>query len=344
MLKAYTEFQELQEVLVGRCYDTKFLDSLDIPFTNKTKSLMTHLLDETEEDYQNLINTLNKLGVEVKRPSSSEYKKSYGSRFSGAYLMNPRDDQIVIDNKLILGQWHSPISKGFLDCLSEYSDSFLPDPVFRDIEGSSIVRLGEHIIVDSNEFANREKHAQRLKDYFEPLGYTIIYTKTHNYKFKNNLSHADSVFAILKPGLILHANENSDYSENIFPKWDLIKANKIKDTPFRTFLDKKRNYIKDCSYAFEDKKYNDEKWFNFLDTWFSDFMGYASETYFDVNCLVVNENTVIFSKENAEVFKKLEKHKITPIVCPFRHRLFWDGGIHCITLDLKRKGNRERYL
>ena len=166
MLKAYTEFQELQEVLVGRCYDTKFLDSLDIPFTNKTKSLMTHLLDETEEDYQNLINTLNKLGVEVKRPSSSEYKKSYGSRFSGAYLMNPRDDQIVIDNKLILGQWHSPISKGFLDCLSEYSDSFLPDPVFRDIEGSSIVRLGEHIIVDSNEFANREKHAQRLKDYF----------------------------------------------------------------------------------------------------------------------------------------------------------------------------------
>ena len=66
-------------------------------------------------------------------------------------------------------------------------------------------------------------------------------------------------------------------------------------------------------------------------------MGYASETYFDVNCLVVNENTVIFSKENAEVFKKLEKHKITPIVCPFRHRLFWDGGIHCITLDLKRK-------
>ena len=87
-----------------------------------------------------------------------------------------------------------------------------------------------------------------------------------------------------------------------------------------------------------------KKWFNFLDTCF-DFMGYASETYFDVNCLVVNENTVIFSKENAEVFKNLEKHKITPIVCPFRHRLFWGtGGIHCITLDLKRKGNRERYL
>ena len=122
---AYTEFQDLEEVLVGRCYDTDFLESLDIPFTKKTKSLMSHLLDETEEDYQNLINTLNKLGVKVKRPSPSEYKKSYGSRLSGAYLMNLRDDHIVIDNKIILGQWHSPIGKGFVNCLSEYSDSFL---------------------------------------------------------------------------------------------------------------------------------------------------------------------------------------------------------------------------
>ena len=45
-----------------------------------------------------------------------------------------------------------------------------------------------------------------------------------------------------------------------------------------------------------------------------------------------------------ELFKKLEKYKINPIVSPFRHRWFWDGGIHCISLDIRRKGNRERYL
>ena len=113
---------------------------------------------------------------------------------------------------------------------------------------------------------------------------------------------------------------------------------------FQTFLSQKKGYQKVCSYAFEDKKYNDEKWFNFLDTWFTSLMGYSKETYFDVNCLVIDESNVIFSGDNPNIFKELEKRQINPIVCPFRHRLFWDGGTHCITLDLKRRGSRERYL
>jgi len=27
-----------------------------------------------------------------------------------------------------------------------------------------------------------------------------------------------------------------------------------------------------------------------------------------------------------------------------RHRYFWDGGLHCFTLDLRRKGHRENYF
>ena len=63
--QAYTEFQPLEEVLVGRCYTMNHFDSYDVPFTPTTRRLMTHLLDETEEDYQGLINTLKKLNVKV---------------------------------------------------------------------------------------------------------------------------------------------------------------------------------------------------------------------------------------------------------------------------------------
>ena len=59
--QAYKEFQPLKEVLVGRSYDAAFLDDIDVPFTPTTRRLMTHLLDETEEDYQGLINTLKQL-------------------------------------------------------------------------------------------------------------------------------------------------------------------------------------------------------------------------------------------------------------------------------------------
>ena len=43
-------------------------------------------------------------------------------------------------------------------------------------------------------------------------------------------------------------------------------------------------------------------------------------------------------------FDSLEKHKINPHVSNFRHRFFWDGGIHCNTLDIRRRGKKERYL
>lgn len=347
--QAYTEFQPLEEVLVGRSYDTTFLESLDIPFTKQTTSLMTHLLDETEEDYQGLVNTLEKLNVKVYRPSKDAYKKSnIMHNLSGAYLMNPRDDQIVIDNKIITGQWESALGKGFRAALKDYENCFLPDPAFKGLACASIVRLGEDIIVDSSDNANTNTHQKRLRQYFEPLGYNIIYTKTHDFKFKNNVSHADAIFAILKPGLILHARENTDYSENLFKGWDLIKVERDErlslQQDFQTFLNQKENMKKDISYAFEDGKYNDEKWFNFLNTWFTSLMGYSKETYFDVNCLVVDENNVIFSGYNKRLFKQLEKRQINPILCPFRHRLFWDGGTHCITLDLKRRGSREKYL
>lgn len=345
--QAYTEFQPLKEVLVGRSYDTSFLDDLEVPFTPTTKRLMTHLLDETEEDYQGLINTLKKLGVSVKRPSSSDYKKGFGHKLNGAYLMTPRDDQIVIDNKIVMGQYHTSLGKGYASALQEYKKSFLPDPAFKNIACSSIVRLGEHIIVDDDKYANTDLHASRLRKYFEPLGYKIIYTKTHDVKMKNQISHADSVFSILKPGLILLADINSTIIPE-FQKWDIINVTKDQKlsaaVPFQKFRAQKAEYKKDCSYAFEDSKYNDKRWLNFLNTWFSSLMGYAEETYFDVNCLVVDEEHVIFSNFNKDIFKKLEKRGINPIVCPWRHRLFWDGGIHCITLDLKREGSRERYL
>ena len=47
---------------------------------------------------------------------------------------------------------------------------------------------------------------------------------------------------------------------------------------------------------------------------------------------------------NKEVFGFLKKHKIEPIICPIRHRYFWDGGLHCVTLDLQREGARENYF
>jgi len=40
----------------------------------------------------------------------------------------------------------------------------------------------------------------------------------------------------------------------------------------------------------------------------------------------------------------LDKRGITCHIAPIRHNHFWDGGIHCLTLDVKRNGNRRKVV
>ena len=56
------------------------------------------------------------------------------------------------------------------------------------------------------------------------------------------------------------------------------------------------------------------------------------------------KHNVICNNYNEKVFKKFEEYGITPHVINFRHRYFWDGGIHCITSDLDRDGERIDYF
>jgi hypothetical protein len=87
---------------------------------------------------------------------------------------------------------------------------------------------------------------------------------------------------------------------------------------------------------------DDFRWF--VEYWLKDWVGYVEESVFDVNVLVLDEHHVCVSTYNKEVFDFLKKHKIEPIIVPWRHRYFWDGGLHCITLDLYREGNQIDYF
>ena len=68
----------------------------------------------------------------------------------------------------------------------------------------------------------------------------------------------------------------------------------------------------------------------------SDWVGYASETWFDVNCISVDPNTIITVGKNKENIKQLEKYDINVVVWNYRHRYFWDGVAHCCTQDISR--------
>ena len=39
----------------------------------------------------------------------------------------------------------------------------------------------------------------------------------------------------------------------------------------------------------------------------------------------------------------LERHDITPHIVNFRHRYFWDGGLHCITSDISKRRRAKKF-
>tara|TARA_R110002167_G_scaffold47380_1_gene140338 strand:+ start:49 stop:1272 length:1224 start_codon:yes stop_codon:yes gene_type:complete len=173
----------------------------------------------------------------------------------------------------------------------------------------------------------------------------IAYLRNKFPNFRFNLlnigGHSDGCFHTIKPGAILSLREIQTY-EDTFPDWDIC-------------------YLPDQSWSKVDKfqEIKDKtggKWWvpgeednneftYFVETWLQDWVGYVEETVFDVNVLVLDEHHVCVSQPDNEIVNTfLKKHNMEPVYVPWRHRYFWDGGLHCITLDLRRDGTQQDYF
>ena len=89
---------------------------------------------------------------------------------------------------------------------------------------------------------------------------------------------------------------------------------------------------------------DNEEFTKFVDEWLHEWTGWSIESVFEVNALVVNPELVFFSNYNKGVFEYCESIGITPHIVPFRHRHFWDGGLHCLTVDTVREGGMQNYF
>ena len=153
--------------------------------------------------------------------------------------------------------------------------------------------------------------------------------------------HTDGCFAPVKPGAILCVN-NAHLYEETFPDWDICYIpNSSKTSDMAAFFHESKTWIGGRWYV--NGKINPE-FIAFVDKYMVECTGFTMETNFDVNCLVLDENHVVVSNLIPQVAEFFKKHKIEPIVVPFRHRHFHDGGLHCVTLDLYREGEKVDYF
>lgn len=345
-INTHNDWDPLEEIIVGHADHARI--NLDISthsfsYADKSWEEIKHmggsypqwLIDEANEDADGLAEVLTKLGVKVHRPAKIDWSKEFSTmdwKSQGWYSWCPRDLVLPLGDMLI--ETPSPVRSRYFETML-YKDIFYqafedgalwlsaPRPRLldesydlRDVKGKStlkdheiifdapnIVRVGKDLLYQISNSGNLKGY-QWLKRLLEPMGYRLHYSELYSY------AHFDSTIIPLRPGLVLlnSTRVNPDNCPEIFKKWDKI-------------------WFEDC--VVQGTKMD----------------GYVApcSPYIGMNILSVDQNTIICDDAQIPLMKELEKHKINCIPIRFRHAMTLAGGMHCATLDLRRRGTLEDY-
>lgn len=340
---AYTEWDPLQEVVVGSAYSTSFLkDFKDQEFVEG----VSRILEETEEDFQMLAQIFSGHNIKVHRAPQYDLKSQSGVGWESQYPyppICPRDFNFVWGNFILNtvggdcnrineSEFFNPLlykykAKQDINFISmprpNLSNEYLP---YQDLEpqalyhSANILKCGDALLHtrpydDSGNGRGTKAGLQWIKD---------MLPKHLKWIEIPAVGHADGKLALLRPGLLMCWDEKHIPQE--LKHWDRIvvptnkKDEQLEQLQFSPFY---KQGVKD---------------------WLNHWIGCVDETCFDINVISIDPNTVITNGYNVEVERKLRDKGITMIPFNFRHKYFWDSGLHCVTLDLYREGQEQSYV
>lgn len=340
-MSIYTNWDPLKEVIVGNC-----------PL-GAVRNKLAGILQETKEDLDALAEYLIKLGVRVHRPAVTQFPESIelGHFTIGHHTASivPRDQYLVYGNTIyqtytsmpdryLDSQNYNLIFKELFDAGSNWIS--MPPPKLDTLADkwwahgehvyhtqlkeqvlwhtATMFKCGDKLITNTKGPGNTAGLEWMRRNL--PTNTIVDAGKTHQQGF----GHIDHGWFMVSDDLIFCVNRS----------WvpEPLRNKQIVELQdhFEKFDDEK--FIADFSST--GGKYSDA----WLDKWLTQWKGYAQEVFFDSNVLVVDSNNILFSNQQPRIFKVLEQYGINCHVVPQRHGLFWEAGIHCLTLDLARAG------
>jgi hypothetical protein len=323
----------LKTVCLGKSYSPDFYKDIK---NSQIRDILTRIATETEEDYKNIETILTQLGITVLRPHVANDsilnhvdvngKITHNTSKSFTLIpkppMQPRDCQLVVNNSFLATNGEIA---NFMNILDSEQIS-IPDQHY-SFDAPLVTVIGKDLIVDRRDHPWLDSF---ISEKFPDHRITAVDIGGHN----------DAVFAPVKPGVIVSTYHHTNYNDT-FPGWEVLY---IENQSWSAVPDWRRLKHSNQGKWWMPGEETNHEFTTFVKTWLDDWLGYVEETVFDVNMLVIDEHTVLVNNYNRTVFDFLEKHGVEPIVAPFRHRFFWDGGIHCITSDLYREGEPETYI
>ena len=333
MYNVYQHWDPLEVCIVGRSYPPEFYSWIQHP---RVRALFEKIAIETEEDYQAIIHKLEEFNIKVLRPELYE-ATHYLLPDNSRYLpppMTPRDYTLMVGSVFYDHTNHHPgwLSgwEPIIEHIHSQGNTIRRTP-YQWINGAMVTRVGRDLYIGTRFFEKDPLIFKKVAD--------REFTNTRNH-IVNTGGHSDGTFCAVTPGLIISLYDVPSYAET-FPGWEVIYLPGQSWDQVKPFLElKEKNQGKWWIPGSE----HDQAVIDTVETWLDHWVGYVEETVFDVNMLIVDPKNVLVFNYNKTVFDALERYGVTPHIVPFRHRYFWDGGIHCVTSDLHRRGEPQDFF
>ena len=330
IIESFTGFQPLEEAWIGGTYPTSFYKHLP----NEIEDTFCRISEQTQTGFDKLEKVLKGLGVTVHKPKFTDNIEDYHDSFGNLIKppIAPRDWILTLGNELLItpqGYCKEPYQH-VIDLYIKNNENVTILDRSKDprawIVFPGVVRVGKRLIVDTaiNAINDSLETVKQAMARYE-TEYEIFYT--------NAGGHLDGVFCPIKAKHIFasHWAEKTLYDKT-FPDWQVfwIQTEKKNKRNGRWWTAENNFYSPIFSKHIEEKA--------------ADWVGNSKETVFEANMLVVDEINVICIAEHQPSFKKMRELGIEPHVVDFPTRHFWDGAIHCITVDIRRSGGCLDYF
>lgn len=320
------EWGKVKKVIVGIANKARYVpDDVGVRQVNYAdRSLDDHIplgaysqtiIDEANEDLQNLADVYEEFGAEVIRPKVADVEH---------YLYCPRDNILTIGEKIIATPMTLNCRKDEYKYMCEVTDN-LTDSTYTKEDYNNNCIMNKDVLATHNnqpmwDAANVLRAGKDLLYLVSSTGNIAganqlekllgLEYKVHIIKDVYSFSHLDSTIALLKPGVAL-INPSRIKTKDSLPRamqnWKLIK----------------------CPEPIE--------------------MGYASQEpmmsmWTGMNCVSLDEETIIVQSTQTNLIKVLEEHGFTVIPIHMRHQRSLSGGPHCCTVELARDYELEHFF
>jgi N-dimethylarginine dimethylaminohydrolase len=341
------EWDQLEEVIIGNPLNARFpTPDVSTQVAEFPKRSLTEIprgpfpqrvIEETEEDLNQFAETLEDLGVKVRRPETWPHDATFSTihwQSHGYYNYCPRDVMMVVGDQIIEtpnvirsrsqetysyrallmeymasgARWISAPRPMLLDSLFEGVDMERPTPRNDEpaFDAANVLRFGEDLIYLVSATGN-EVGGHWLQSI---LGDRY---RVHLLKGVYYGSHIDSTLVALRPGLVL-ANPsrlNDEALPVILKQWKVIYSPPMENTNRYD-----AEYLSKC----------------------------IGSDWIDMNAFSISPSLVVVDRNQPTLMKVLEREGMDVIPLTLRHSKMLGGGPHCVTLDIRRKGTLERYF